>query len=62
MFDAYTLSDFLYIVFLVATCISCFIAGRIQGASGFAMMLIEYEVIKQEDLEKLRKKLGVDEE
>lgn len=61
MFDAYTLADFFYICLLVGTCYACYFAGKINGSTNLAVMLIEYDILKKGDLEKLEKKLNEDE-
>lgn len=61
MFETYTLSDLLYIAFLFATCYACYVAGKINGSTNLAVMLIEYDILKKTDLEKLEKKLNDEE-
>jgi hypothetical protein len=58
MFDpGFSVVDIFHILLLVATCIFCYIAGRIRGATGLVNVMLEYDIINEKDLNKLQKKL-----
>lgn len=58
MFDpGFSIIDIFHILLLVATCIFCYIAGRIRGATGLVNVMLEYNIINEKDLNKLQKKL-----
>jgi hypothetical protein len=49
--------DFVHITLLVGACIACYVAGKVNGAAGFAMLLIDHKIINKSDLDKLHNKL-----
>lgn len=58
MFDpGFSIIDIFHILLIVATCVFCYIAGRIRGASGLVNVMLEYDIINEKDLNKLQKKL-----
>lgn len=58
MFESgFTIIDVFHILFLLATCVFCYIAGRIRGASGLIAMMLAYNVVTEKDLDEFQKKL-----
>lgn len=49
--------DFIHIALLLGACIACYVAGQVNGAAGFAKLLLENDMLKKEDLDKLHNKL-----
>ena len=49
--------DIIQILFFLATCAMCYFAGTINGASGFARLLIEYNIVTKEQMEKFTDRL-----
>ena len=54
----YTFLDFLHIILLFSTCLSCYFAGKSNGAGEMCEMLLDEKIIKSSDLDKLHKKFG----
>jgi hypothetical protein len=54
--------DLIHVVLLVAACISCYVAGKINGAANFCALLIDQKVLTMNDLDKLHDKLSKDED
>ena len=52
----YTFLDFLHIILLFSTCLSCYFAGKSNGAGEMCEMLLDEKIIKSTDLDKLTKK------
>ena len=54
----YTVLDFLHIILLLFTCLSCYFAGKSNGAGEMCEVLLDEKIIKSSDLDKLHKKFG----
>ena len=52
----YTLLDFIHIILLASACLSCYFAGKSNGAGEMCEMLLDEKIIKSSDLDKLTKK------
>ena len=52
----YTFLDFIHIILLFSACLSCYFAGKSNGAGEMCEMLLHEKIIKRSDLNKLTKK------
>jgi len=58
MFETgFSIVDLFHIGLLLATCLFCYIAGRIRGATGLVAMLLAYDVVTEKQLDDFQKKL-----
>tara|TARA_R100001079_G_scaffold59097_1_gene30244 strand:+ start:1126 stop:1302 length:177 start_codon:yes stop_codon:yes gene_type:complete len=48
--------DFAHILLLFMTCVACYVSGKSKGASEMCEMLLNERIIKNSDLDKLKRK------
>ena len=47
--------DFAHILLLFMTCVACYVSGKSKGASEMCEMLLNERIIKNSDLDKLKR-------
>jgi hypothetical protein len=52
MFETFSLMDFIHIALMLGACISCYLAGKINGAANIISELVDDNIVTLERLER----------